>query len=173
MATPKELLDDLLKDVKHPEDLLGKNGLLKQLTKDLVERVLEEELTDYLGYEKHAVEGRGTGNSRNGKSEKTLQGEQGQIPLNIPRDRNGEFEPRLITKGQRRLPGLDDKIISMYARGMTYQEIQGHLQEMYGVRVVTGSALVDYRCGDGRGDRLAISTAGQRLSGDLSRCAVD
>ena len=84
MATPKELLDDLLKDVKHPEDLLGKNGLLKQLTKDLVERVLEEELTDYLGYEKHAVEGRGTGNSRNGKSEKTLQGEQGKIPLNIP-----------------------------------------------------------------------------------------
>ena len=135
MATPKELLDDLLKDVKHPEDLLGKNGLLKQLTKDLVERVLEEELTDYLGYGKHAVEGRGTGNSRNGKSEKTLQGEQGKIPLNIPRDRNGEFEPRLITKGQRRLPGLDDKIISMYARGMTYQEIQGHLQEMYGVEL--------------------------------------
>ena len=81
MATPKELLDDLLKDVKHPEDLLGKNGLFKQLTKDLVERVLEEELTDHIGYEKHAVEGRGTGTSHNGKSEKILQGEQGKFPL--------------------------------------------------------------------------------------------
>ena len=158
MATPKELLDELLKDVKHPEDLLGKDGLLKQLTKDLVERVLEEELTDHLGYEKHAVEGRGTGNSRNGKSEKTLQGEQGKIPLNIPRDRNGYFEPRLITVA---IPGDDLPGNPRPSPG-----------DVWG-RVVTGSALVDYRCGDGRGDRLAISTAGQRLSGDLSRCAVD
>ena len=113
MATSKELLDELLKDAKDPEDLFGKNGLLKRLTKELVERVIEEELTDHLGYPRHAVEGRCKGNSRNGKSEKTLDGEYGKIPLDIPRDRNGEFESQLINEGQRRLPGLDDKIISM------------------------------------------------------------
>jgi putative transposase len=84
MATRKELLDELLKDYKSPEDLLGKNGLLKQLTKELVERVLEAELTDHLGNDKHAPQGRGSGNSRNSKSRKTLQGDQGKIPLEVP-----------------------------------------------------------------------------------------
>ena len=138
MATPKtakELLDELLKDCKTSEDLLGKDGVLKKLTKDLVERMLETELTDHLGYDKHAPEGRGSGNSRNGTSSKTIQGDQGQVPIDVPRDRRGEFEPQLIRKGQRRLPGFDEKIISLYARGMTTREIQGHLEELYGVEV--------------------------------------
>ena len=135
MATPKELLDELLKDCKTPEDLFGKSGVLKQLTKDLMERMLEAEMTDHLGYVKHAAEGRGSGNSRNGTSAKTVQGDQGRIPIEVPRDRNGEFEPQLIPKGQRRLPGFDEKVISMYARGMTTREIEGHLHELYGVEV--------------------------------------
>jgi putative transposase len=135
MATPKELLDELLKDCKTPEDLLGKNGVLKQLTKDLMERMLEAEMTDHLGYDKHAPEGRGSGNSRNGSSGKTIQGDHGEVPIEVPRDRNGAFEPQLIPKGQRRLPGFDEKVISMYARGMTTREIQGHLHELYGVEV--------------------------------------
>ena len=95
MATPKELLDELLKDCKTPEDLLGKNGVLKQLTKELMERMLEAEMTDHLGYDKHAPEGRGSGNSRNGTSAKTIQGDHGVVPLEVPRDRNGEFEPQV------------------------------------------------------------------------------
>lgn len=135
MATPRELLDELLKDCKTPEDLLGKNGVLKRLTKDLMERMLEAEMTDHLGYDKHAPEGRGSGNSRNGTSPKTVQGDHGEIPLDVPRDRNGEFDPQLIPKGQRRLPGFDEKVIAMYARGMTTREIQGYLHELYGVEV--------------------------------------
>ena len=84
MVTPKELLDELLKDCKTPEDLLGKNGVLKQLTKELMERMLEAEMTDHLGYDKHAPEGRGSGNSRNGASAKTIQGDHGEVPLEVP-----------------------------------------------------------------------------------------
>ena len=135
MATPKELLDELLKDGKTPEDLLGNNGVLKQLTKELMERMLEAEMTDHLGYDKHAPEGRGSGNSRHGTSAKTIQGDHGEVPLEVPRDRTGEFEPQVIPKGQRRLPGFDEKVISMYARGMTTREIQGPLHELYGVEV--------------------------------------
>ena len=152
MATPKELLDELLKDCKTPEDLLGKNGVLKQLTKELMERMLEAEMTDHLGYDKQAPEGRGSGNSRNGTSAKTIQGDHGEVPLEVPRDRNGEFEPQVIPKGQRRLPGFDEKGISMVPRGMTTREIQGHLHELYGVEVsptlisnITDAVLEDWR----------------------------
>ena len=135
MATREKLLDELLKDYKTPEDLFGKDGLFKQLTKDLVERILEAELSDHLGYEKYASDGRGSGNSRNGSRHKTLKGDQGLIPVQVPRDRNGEFEPQLISNGQSRIPGFDDKVVSLYARGMTVREIQGHLEELYGVDV--------------------------------------
>jgi putative transposase len=135
MAAPKELLDELLKDCKTSEDLLGKDGVLKQLTKDLVERMLDAEMTEHLGYERNDPCGRGSGNSRNGTSPKIVTGDQGEIPLDVPRDRSGDFEPQVVPKGQRRLPGFDDKIISMYARGMTTREIQGHLEELYGVEV--------------------------------------
>jgi putative transposase len=130
-----ELLDELLKDYKKPDDLLGQDGLLQQLTKALVERALDGELTHHLGYEKHDPAGDNSGNSRNGTSRKTLRGKRGQVQIDVPRDRNSEFEPQLIKKNQTRFDGLDEKIISLYSRGMTQREIQGHLEEIYGVEV--------------------------------------
>jgi len=129
-----KMLDELVKG-KQPEELLGEGGVLKQLTKRLVERALEGEMTTHLGYEKNAAEGRNTGNSRNGKSTKQVKADFGEVEIEVPRDRNGEFEPQLVKKGQRRLPGFDEKVIALYARGMTTREIQGHLQELYGVEV--------------------------------------
>lgn len=135
MEIRKELLDELIKDYKKPEDLIGESGLLKQLTKALMERALNAELTDHLGYEKHDPAGYHSGNSRNGATSKKVQGEFGEIVVETPRDRNGSFEPQILRKHQTRFEGFDDKILSMYARGMTTREIQGHLQEMYGVEV--------------------------------------
>jgi putative transposase len=137
MAKPDptdKFIDDLIQG-KKPEEILGDEGILKQLTKRLVERALEGEMTHHLGYEPHAPEGKNTGNSRNGKSTKTVIGESGELEITVPRDRNAEFEPKLIGKRQRRLPGFDDKVIALYARGMTTREIQGHLEELYGVEV--------------------------------------
>jgi putative transposase len=130
-----ELLDELLKDYQKPEDLLGDNGLLQQLTKALVERALDGELTHHLGYEKHSSAGDNSGNSRNGTTPKTLRGKRGQVRLDVPRDRDSSFEPQLVKKGQTRFDGLDEKVISLYARGMTQREIQGHLEEIYGVEI--------------------------------------
>lgn len=134
-----KLLDQLLAAYGHrPEDIAGDTGLLKQLTKALLERAMQAELTDHLGYEKHDPAGHRSGNSRNGKSRKKLSGEFGEIDLETPRDRNGTFEPKIVAKHQRRFTGFDEKILSMYARGMTTREIEGHLQEMYGVEVSPG-----------------------------------
>lgn len=135
MATTDELLDDLMKNYKKPEDLIGENGLLKQLTKALVERAMKAELTDHLGYPKHDPTGKNSGNSRNGNSKKTIKGEFGNLEIEVPRDRNSTFEPVIISKGETRFTGFDEKIISMYARGMTTRDIQAHLQELYGVEV--------------------------------------
>jgi putative transposase len=135
MATTDELLDILMKDYKKPEDLIGENGLLKQLTKRLLERAMQAEMTDHLGYEKHAPAGKKSGNSRNGDYKKTVKGEFGNLDVAVPRDRNSTFEPVIIPKGESRFTGFDDKIISMYARGMTTRDIQGHLEEIYGVEV--------------------------------------
>ena len=99
--------------------------------------MLHAEMTNHLGYEKHATEGHHSGNSRNGTSAKKLKTEHGEMPLEIPRDRNGSFDPKIVRKGQTRFDGFDDKILSMYARGMTTSEIRGHLEEMYGVDVTT------------------------------------
>ncbi|HLE19868.1 MAG TPA: IS256 family transposase [Vicinamibacteria bacterium] len=134
-AKATQLLDELLKDYQKPADILGESGLLKQLTQAVVERALDAELTHHLGYEKHDPAGRGSGNARNGKSGKTLKTEQGPLPIEVPRDRNSTFEPLLVPKGETRFRGFDEKIISMYARGMTTREIQAHLQEIYGVEV--------------------------------------
>jgi len=131
----RELLDELLAGYSKPEDLTGPEGLLKQLTGALVERALEAELTDHLGYDEHAVEGRGSGNSRNGSGSKTLQTEQGPVPIEVPRDRNGTFEPQLVKKHQRRFTGFDDKILGMYARGMSVRDIQAQLSELYGTEI--------------------------------------
>ena len=130
-----ELIDELLKDYKKPEDIIGENGLLKELTKALLERALNSELTHHLGYDKHSPEGKNTGNSRNGKSTKNLKSDHGELSISVPRDRNSEFEPQIIKKGQRRFTGFDDKILSMYSRGMTTRDIQSHLEEIYGVEV--------------------------------------
>ena len=135
MPIKDELLEELLKDYKNPEDLLGKDGLLKELTKRLLEKAMESELTHHLGYEKHSPAGKKSGNSRNGKSAKTLKGDFGEMPIEVPRDRNGDFNPQIIPKHQTRFSGFDDKIISMYARGMTTRDIQDHLREIYGVEV--------------------------------------
>jgi len=134
-AVPKELLDSLLADYRKPEDLIGENGLLKQLTKLLVEKALEAEMADHLGHGKNEPVENLSGNTRNGKSRKTLKGEFGELPIEIPRDRHGTFEPQLIPKHQTRWAGFDDKILSLYARGMSVREIQSHLEEMYGTDV--------------------------------------
>ena len=129
------LLDELLKGCQDPKDILGQNGLLKQLTKRLVERTLQGELTDHLGYRPYKPEGRGSGNSRNGSGQKTVQIDSGAIAIEVPRDRNGSFEPQLVKKRQRRLEGFDDKVLALYARGMSTRDIQGQLEELYGVEV--------------------------------------
>ena len=130
-----KLADALLVNYRKPEDLIGENGLLKQLTKMLVERALETEMTEHLGHDKSGAVTNGTSNTRNGHSAKTLQGDFGELPLDIPRDRQGAFEPQLVAKHQTRWSGFDDKIISLYARGLSVREIQGHLEEMYGTEV--------------------------------------
>ena len=152
MTIRKELLDELLSHCKKPEDLTGPDGLLNQLTGALVGRMLDAELTDHLGYEKHDAAGRGTGNSRNGHSKKTLKTEQGDVEVQVPRDRGGSFEPKLVAKRQTRLEGFDDAILSLYGRGMTVREIQGHLKSLYKVDVspdlisrVTDAVLEDVR----------------------------
>ena len=130
-----ELLDQLLANYSKPQDLTGEDGLFKQLKKALIERALGAELSEHLGYEKGDPAGRGTGNSRNGTSSKTLLSEDGEVEIAIPRDCAGSFEPQLIPKGRTRFDGFDEKILSLYARGMTVREIQGHLAELYGVEV--------------------------------------
>ncbi len=130
-----KLIDELLKDYKKPEDIIGEEGLLKQLTKAILERALESELTYELGYDKSSPEGRNSGNSRNGRSTKGLKTDYGDLEISVPRDRNSQFDPQIVRKGQRRFTGFDDKILSMYARGMTTRDIQAHLEEIYGVEV--------------------------------------
>lgn len=130
-----ELLDQLLAGYRNPEDLTGDDGLFRQLKKALIERALGAELSEHLGYEKGDPAGRGTGNNRNGVSAKTVLTEDGEVEIAVPRDRAGTFEPQLIPKGQTRFDGFDDKVLSLYARGMSVREIQGHLSELYAIDV--------------------------------------
>src|ERR1700747_1994738 len=157
MAIDKKLIDHLPTDYKKPEDIIGENGLLKQLTKAILERALQAEMTDHLGYKKHDPAGHRRGNTRNGKSQKTLTGEFGELELETPRDRKASFDPKIVAKGQTRWTGFDDKIISMYARGMTTREIQGHLEEMYRIEVsptlisnVTDAVIEEVKLWQGR-----------------------
>jgi putative transposase len=130
-----EVLDELLKGCERPEDLLGVGGLMKDLKKALMQRMLGAELTEHLGYEHGAEAPPVQSNRRNGASRKTMRSEDGAFEIEVPRDREGSFEPRLIAKGQNRIDGLDDKIIAMYARGMSVRDIRGHLEELYGLEV--------------------------------------
>jgi len=131
-----ELADQLLgKAAAEGVELLGPDGLLSQVTKAVLERALTEEMTGHLGYEKHDPAGRGSGNSRNGTTGKTVLTDIGAVELAVPRDRDGSFEPRIVRKGQTRLDGFNERIIALYARGMTTRDIRAHLREMYGVEV--------------------------------------
>jgi putative transposase len=150
------ILDRLIRG-KAPDEILGQTGVVGDLTRRLVERVLDGEMTAHLGYEKHAAAGRDGGNSRNGKSRKRVKTDTAELDLEVPRDRDGTFDPLMVAKGQRRLPGFDDKVIALYARGMTTREIQGHLKELYAVEVspalisaVTDAVLDDVRAWQAR-----------------------
>lgn len=156
-----DLLDELIREHlaegKHPRELLEEGGLLKQLTKQLVQKCLEAEMDTHLGYEKNERAGKGSENRRNGYSKKTLKSEQGEIAVGVPRDRAGEFEPQVVGKHQTRLAGLDTKVIALYARGMTVRDIQAQLEEMYGVEIsptlisnVTNAVLDDVKAWQSR-----------------------
>jgi putative transposase len=154
---PDELIDALLANYEKPADLLGKNGILDQLTKRVVERALQAEMTHHLGHEKHGRVINPAGNTRNGMSEKTRKGQHGEVTVAIPRDREGSFEPQLVEKHQAHWRGFDDMVISLYARGMSVREIQGHLKELYHTEVspalisaVTDAVAEDVRQWQGR-----------------------
>ena len=133
---PVEVLDGLMARVESEgAEVLGPDGLLSQVSKAVLERILDEELTDHLGYDKHDPAGRGSGNSRNGTSAKVLLTDAGALDLDVPRDRNGDFEPRIVPKGTTRLKGFNDRIVSLYARGMTVRDVRAHLEEIYDIDV--------------------------------------
>jgi putative transposase len=138
MTFQPELLDQLLQGYEKPEDLLGEGGILKQLTKALVERCLEAEMKTHLEAQETPPSTSKPANRRNGHSKKTIKGEFGAAQIAIPRDREGEFEPVIVKKHQTRFDGFDDKILSLYARGMTTRDIQAQLQDLYGVEVSAG-----------------------------------
>jgi putative transposase len=135
MAMTDEMLDELLGSVKTQDDLFGKDGLMKQISKRFMERLLEMEMTNHLGYMKHAIDGHHSGNSRNGKTKKVVKTGNGALEIEVPRDRNSAFEPILVEKRQSHLKGLDDQVLSLYARGMTVRDIQTHLSELYGTEI--------------------------------------
>ena len=147
MSIDKDLLDRLMEG-RSPGDLFGKSGILAELTKALAERALSTEMDVHLDEERadDAPEGQNQPpNRRNGSSQKTVTMDSGKVVLDIPRDRNGTFDPMLIAKYQRRFPEFDRKIVSIYARGMTTREIQGHIEEIYGVEASPSliSAITD------------------------------
>jgi putative transposase len=149
---PDEVIDQLLAGAKSEEEIVGPGGLMSALTKRVVERALEVELTDHLGYEAHREPPGGVGNTRNGSTSKTLQTEHGPVRIDTPRDRDGSFEPKLVRKRQRRFEGFDDKILALYSRGLSTRDIEAHLCELYGVSVgrdlisrVTDAVMDDVR----------------------------
>ena len=149
---PDELIDELLAGARTEEEITGSGGLLGQLTKRLVERAMEVELTDHLGFEPHQEPPGGSGNTRNGSIPKGLITEHGQVEINTPRDRAGTFEPQIVRKRQRRFEGFDEKILALYSRGLSTRDIEAHLQEIYGVKVgrdliskVTDAVMEDAR----------------------------
>jgi putative transposase len=147
-----ELIDELLAGARTEEEIVGPGGLLADLTRRLVERAMSAELSEHLGYERHQEPPGGSGNTRNGSTPKTLATEHGPVAIQTPRDRKGTFEPQLVRKGQRRFEGFDDKILALYARGLSTRDIEAHLEDIYGVKVgrdlisrVTDAVLDDVR----------------------------
>ena len=135
MAFSKEILDELLKDYHGPDDFYGPDGIVKQLSKALIERVMQAELTEQIGYEKNEAGEKGTENRRNGKSSKTLRTDQGPMEIEVPRDRDGEYDPQIVAKHQREWRGFDDKILSMYALGLSTKAIQENIKDIYNVDI--------------------------------------
>jgi putative transposase len=132
----EQLLDQLVGQAKERGvKLAGEGGLLQALTKRLLESALEGEITDHLGYARHDAAGDNSGNSRNGKRSKTVVTDIGPVEIEVPRDRAGTFEPRIVKKRQRRLSGVDEMVLSLSARGLTHGEISAHLKEVYGAEV--------------------------------------
>ena len=188
---PDEVIDQLLAGVSSEKEIAGPGGLLAQLTKRLVERAMEVELTDHLGYEPHAEPPGGAGNTRNGSTPKTLITEHGQVEIDAPRDRDSSFQPRIVRKRQRRFQGFDDKILALYSRGLSTRDIEAHLEEIYGVKVgrdlissVTDGVLDDVRAWAQRPledvysviflDALVLkiregATVGRRVGGSVTR----
>ena len=135
---PDELVDELLAGADSEEEIVGPGGLLSQLTRRLVERAMEVELTDHLGFERHQEPPGGTANTRNGSTAKTLSTEHGPVEIKTPRDRDGSFDPKIVRKRQRRFEGFDEKILALYSRGLSVRDVRAHLREIYGVEVSTG-----------------------------------
>ena len=135
----KDIIDQLLDNINFKgltqDEVVGRDGLIKQLTGRILQRALEAEMTEHLGYEKNSNAGDNSGNSRNGYTEKTILLENQSASIGVPRDRNGTFEPIIVPKHEKRVPLFNDQIISMYSRGMSDREIQGHLEEIYNVDV--------------------------------------
>ena len=130
-----EMIDELLAGASTEDEIAGPGGLLAELTKRLVERAMEVELTDHVGYEPHQEPPGGAGNTRNGSTPKTLITEHGKVQIDGPRDRDGSFAPKIVRKRQRRFQGFDDKILTLYSRGLSTRDISAHLEEIYGVNV--------------------------------------
>lgn len=138
MNLTEEMIEQLKADLskaKNYNDLMGKDGAIKKLISKTLEQMLEAELTEHLGYERYSSEGKNSGNSRNGKTHKTLKNDNGEIELTVPRDRNGEFDPVIVKKYEKTIGPIEDKIISMYAKGMTTRDIQTHITELYGIDI--------------------------------------
>jgi transposase-like protein len=135
MTISKEVLDELLSGVENADDLLGDQGLMKELKVRLMERMLGAELTNHLGYEPDTEPSDQQSNRRNGTTRKTLKGNDGALLIDVPRDRDGSFESELIKKGQTRIDGMDDKIIGLYAAGLSTRDIRAHLEQVYGLKV--------------------------------------
>ncbi len=154
---PDGVVDELLAGAQGEEEIVGPGGLLSQLTKRLVERAMEVELTDHLGFEPHLEPPGGAGNARNGSTPKTLMTEHGPVAIDTPRDRNGTFDPQIVRKRQRRFEGFDEKILALYSRGLSTRDIEAHLAEIYGVKVgrdlisrVTDAVMDDARAWQAR-----------------------
>jgi transposase-like protein len=166
-------LDQIFEQIDAGEvPLGGDDGLLKTMLKAALERGLEVELSEHVGYERGDLEASLFPNSRNGTSSKTVSSEVGDVELAVPRDRNGSFTPQLVPKGSRRLGGLDEMIISLYAGGMTLRDIQHHLVSTIGTELSHETNPQDHRPGRRGGADLAAAAPGGVVSGDLSRCLV-
>jgi hypothetical protein len=168
-----DILDELLRGCERPEDLLGDGGLMRDLKKALMQRMLGAELTEHLGYEHGQEAPPVQTNRRNGVSRKTMRSEDGTLEIEVPRDREGSFEPRLIAKGQTRIDGLDDKIIALYARGMSVRDIPRPSRGALRARGLARPDQPGDRRRARRGEGMALAVKGEIVSGVVYDPAKD